>query len=104
MRISRVAAMAITKCDSGIRATSGYHNAPTAHGIWKFILTVRRTTTGDALWRHKSSCYGPELWELKLRLSERLHVSSPFALRMLQGAVELDDTQRLGAYVHSGWK
>ena len=55
------------------------------------------------LWRHEVAAMDLNYtWELKLRLSERLHVPSPFALRMLQGAVELDDTRRLRAYVHSG--
>ena len=69
----------------------------------EFILTVRRATTGEVLWRHEVAAMDlTYTWELKLGLSEHLNASSPFALRLLQGAVELDDTQHVRAYVHSG--
>ena len=53
------------------------------YGI-EFILTVRRATTGEVLWRHEVAAMDlTYTWELKLGLSEHLNVPSPFALRML---------------------
>ena len=75
------------------------------HPEWgtEFILTVRRATTGDILLQHNVAAMDLEFtWNLKLRLSDHMGTASPFELRILQGTAELDDSQRLRAYVQAG--
>ena len=69
----------------------------------EFVLTARRATTGDTLMQHSVAAMDLDCtWKLKLRLADHMRVSSPFGLRLVQGRIELDDTQQLRTYVRSG--
>ena len=64
----------------------------------EFILIARRATTGDILLQHNVASMDLDFtWNLKLRLSDHMGASSPFELRILQGA-----SQSVRSYVRAG--